>query len=82
MNEMVEQCLRKLTEELHRQSQLGATYDRLDLVGIVRSVIVAVRDPTESMMDAAMNVGSFPMCDGEVRVRHEAMIDAALKDGP
>ena len=43
-----------------------------------RVVITAMREPTDSMTDAGMNVGSFPMCNGEVVVRWHAMIDSVL----
>jgi hypothetical protein len=51
-----------------------------DYVGDARAALAAIRVPTELMMQAGMNVGAFPMCHGEVEVRYQAMIDAALSE--
>jgi 1,2-phenylacetyl-CoA epoxidase catalytic subunit len=52
----------------------------LTYVPDARAAIAAMRVATDEMMQAGMNVGAFPMCHGEVEVRYQAMIDAALAE--
>ena len=42
------------------------------------AAVAVMREPTAAMVQAGMNVGSAPLCDGEIRARYTPMIDAAL----
>lgn len=44
-----------------------------------RIAIEAMREPSPEMLEAAMNAGEWPMCDGEILARWPAAIDAALQ---
>jgi hypothetical protein len=43
-----------------------------------RAAIDAMREPTEAMIEAGMDKTSWPICNGEVEHRWQAMIDEAL----
>lgn len=44
-----------------------------------KTAIAAMREPTEAMVEAGMNVGAVSACHGEVRAHYQAAIDEALK---
>jgi hypothetical protein len=57
--------------------------DRLDLEAMARAAIEAMREPTQSMLDAGLNgapITEYGWCDRETLDIWKPMIDAALKE--
>jgi hypothetical protein len=79
MNEMIDRVADALTDEILGNWDVGEL-GRQAALDLARIALKAMRDPTDDMMEAGMGVGSFPMCNGEVLVRWEAMIDRSLQD--
>ena len=50
----------------------------LDVEKLIRVVIQEIRAPSDAMVDAAMNMGEIPWCNGQIIANWECMIDAAL----
>lgn len=72
--------------EVERQSQeqrcdLRAVRGELDMDGIVRAVIVAIREPSEGMIKAGDNVDSEGGCTYNADRIYPAMIDKMLEEG-
>jgi hypothetical protein len=87
MSEMVERVARALFDETYNPAHLSLdeawALNRNDIQSYYRTsarvAMIAMREPTEAMMDAGMMSGSALLCDAEIRCHWQDMIDEALK---
>jgi hypothetical protein len=54
-------------------------WDRGSYLAKARAAIVAMREPTDAMVNTAMDVCNSTLCDGEFRENWSRMVDEALK---
>jgi hypothetical protein len=87
-SEALEQAAKAVAEVMARRRPGGTmlpwhcSAERTEALEYVRAALAALRAPTEEMMQAGMNAGQAPLCDGEIRQLWETLIDAALNPEP
>lgn len=89
MSEMVERVARAILKQRYAFDKAPPDPDEIILetklpwwcacMGEAMAAIAAMREPTDAMVEAGMDVTDWPICNGEVQVRYQAMIDAVLK---
>ena len=75
MSEMIEMVSAAIDESI--ETQIGHGHNVV-VSGVTRAAIAAMREPTRRMLEAGMDRGAVPICDGEMLVRWQAMIDEIL----
>ncbi len=76
MSEMVERVAAAMNAHLGRHAEAG--FGMAEMTDIARAAIVAMREPTQEILDACAD--AVPMGEGTPKWLWQVMIDAALAE--